>query len=82
MKKYTLKNFIEDATTKNLYKEKLQDSNKMFYIFDAQDKTKILKINQQSEFLAMLIYLANHAITKDYLDTNKNIYIFRKFYKF
>lgn len=71
MTKYTLKNFIEDAKTKNLYEEKQQENNKMFYIFDAQSKTKILKINQQSEFLTMLIYLANHAITKDYLDTNK-----------
>ena len=71
MKKYTLKNFIEDAKTKNLFEEKQQENNKMFYIFDAQDKTKILKINQQSEFLTMLIYLVNRAITKDYLDTNK-----------
>ena len=71
MKKYTLKNFIEDAKTKNLYEEKQQENNKMFYIFDAQDKTKILKINQQSEFLTMLNYLVNHAITKDYLNTNQ-----------
>ena len=71
MTKYTLNNFIEDAKTKNLYEEKQQENNKMFYIFDAQDKTKILKINQQSEFLTMLIYLANCAITKDYLNTNQ-----------
>lgn len=76
MKKYTLKNFIEDIATKNLYKEKQQENNKMFYIFDAQSKTKILKINQQSEFLTMLNYLEVYAITKDYLNTNqKYIYL-------
>ena len=71
MTKYTLKNFIEDAKTKNLYEEKQQENNKMFYIFDAESKTKILKINQQSEFLTMLNYLADYAITKDYLNTNQ-----------
>ena len=71
MKKYTLKNFIEDAKTKNLYEEKQQENNKMFYIFDKQSKTKILKINQQSEFLTMLNYLIDCAITKDYLNTNQ-----------
>lgn len=71
MTKYTLKNFIEDTTTKNLYKEKQQDNNKMFYIVDARSKTKILKINQQSEFLTMLNYLVNHALSKDYLNTNE-----------
>ena len=70
MKKYTLKNFIEDAKTKNLYEEKQQENNKMFYIFDTQSKTKILKINQQSEFLTMLNYLAN-TMTKKYLNTNQ-----------
>lgn len=70
MTKYTLKNFIEDAKTKNLYEEKQQENNKMFYIFDTQSKTKILKINQQSEFLTMLDYLAN-AMTKKYLNTNQ-----------
>ena len=44
MTKYTLKNFIEDAKTKNLYEEKQQEDNNMFYIFDTQSKTKILKI--------------------------------------
>ena len=71
MTKYTLKNFIEDTTTKNLYKEKQQENNKMFYIFDARSKTKILKINQQSEFLTMLNYLVDHATTKDYLNINR-----------
>ena len=71
MKKYTLKNFIEDMATKNLYEEKQQDSNKMFYIVDEQRKTKTLKINQQSEFLTMLNYLVDHATTKDYLNTNQ-----------
>lgn len=70
MTKYTLKNFIEDAKTKNLYEEKQQENNKMFYIFDTQNKTKILKINQQSEFLTMLDYLAN-AMTKKYLNTDQ-----------
>ena len=70
MKKYTLKNFIEDAKTKNLYEEKQQGNNKMFYIFDTQSKTKILKINQQNEFLTMLNYLAN-TMTKKYLNTNQ-----------
>lgn len=71
MTKYTLKNFIEDTTTKNLYEENQQDNNKIFYIFDARSKTKILKINQKSEFLTMLNYLANYALTKDYLNTNQ-----------
>lgn len=71
MTKYTLKNFIEDTTTKNLYEEKQQENNKMFYIFDAQSKTKILEINQKSEFLTMLNYLVDHATTKDYLNTNQ-----------
>lgn len=69
MKKYTLKNFIEDAKTKNLCEEKQQENNKMFYIFDKQSKTKILKINQQSKFSTMLDYLAN-TMTKKYLNTN------------
>lgn len=72
MTKYTLKNFIEDTTTKNLYKEKQLENNKMFYIFDARSKTKILKINQQSEFLTMFNYLVNYALTKEYLNTNQN----------
>lgn len=71
MKKYTLKNFIEDAKTKNLYEEGKKINNKMYYIFDAQRKTKTLKINQQSEFLTMLNYLIDHAITKEYLNTNQ-----------
>lgn len=70
MTKYTLKNFIEDAKTKNLYEETQQENNKMFYIFDTQSKTKILKINQQSEFLTMLDYLATN-LTKKYLNTNQ-----------
>lgn len=70
MTKYTLKNFIEDAKTKNLCEEKQQENNKMFYIFDKQSKTKILKINQQSEFSTMLDYLAN-TMTKKYLNTNQ-----------
>lgn len=71
MKKYTLKNFIEDMATKNLYEEKQQENNKMFYIVDEQRKTKILKINQKSAFLTMFNYLVDHATTKDYLNTNQ-----------
>lgn len=79
MKKYTLKNFIEDTTTKNLYEEKQQENNKMFYIFNAQSKTKILKINQQSDFLTMLNYLVDHAITKDYLNINQKYISLKNF---
>lgn len=71
MKKYTLKNFIEDAKIKNLCEEGKKENNKMYYVFDAQRKTKILKINQKSEFLTMLNYLVDHAITKDYIKTNQ-----------
>lgn len=79
MKKYTLKNFIEDAKIKNLCEEGKKENNKMYYVFDAQRKTKILKINQKSEFLTMLNYLVDHAITKDYIKTNQKYISLEKF---
>ena len=79
MKKYTLKNFIEDAKTKNLYEEGKKENNKIYYVFDTQRKNKTLKISQKSEFLTMLNYLVDHAITKDFLNINQKYISLEKF---